>query len=91
MPTIRRGLCDLLGDLEQQPAAAVTGVFVMLLGSPAAMEGAAAAAREATAVPATVYALADLDPAGGLARRRAPRPRPVQMSLPSLTARSAQR
>jgi hypothetical protein len=39
----------------------------MLLGSPAAMEAAAAAAREATAAPATVYALADLDPPGGLA------------------------
>ena len=65
LPTVR-GLCELLGDLEQQPAAAVTGVFVMVLGSPAAMEAAAKAAREATAAPATVYALADLDPAGAL-------------------------
>jgi hypothetical protein len=31
-----------LGDLEQQPEAIVTGAFVMLLGSPAAMEAAAA-------------------------------------------------
>jgi hypothetical protein len=31
------------------------------------MEATAKAAREATAAPATVYALADLDPAGGLA------------------------
>jgi hypothetical protein len=66
MPTVR-GASDLLGDLEQQPAAAVTGVFVMLLGSPAAMEAAAKASREATAAPATVYALADLGPADGLA------------------------
>ena len=42
-----RGSCDLLGDLEQQPEATVTSAFVMLFGSPAAME--AAAAREATA------------------------------------------
>jgi hypothetical protein len=118
LPTVR-GLCELLGDLEQQPAAAVTGVFVMVLGSPAAMEAAAKAAREATAAPATIYALADLDPAGALrggpgrvhlvrpdghlaavlprfergalARRRTPRLRPAQMSLPSLTAPSGQR
>jgi hypothetical protein len=31
-----------LGDLEQQPEAIVTSAFVMLLGSPAAMEAAAA-------------------------------------------------
>jgi hypothetical protein len=43
---IVRGSCDLLGDLEQQPEATVTSAFVMLMGSPAAME---AAAREATA------------------------------------------
>jgi hypothetical protein len=46
IPTVR-GSCDLLGDLEQQPEATVTSAFVMLMGSPAAME--AAAAREATA------------------------------------------
>jgi hypothetical protein len=40
-PTVR-GSCDLLGDLEQQPEAIVTGAFVMLLGSPAVMEAAAA-------------------------------------------------
>jgi hypothetical protein len=61
-----RGSCDLLGDLEQQPAAGCHGCFVMLLGSPAAME--AAAAREATAAPAAVHARADLVPTGGLAR-----------------------
>jgi hypothetical protein len=41
IPTVR-GSCDLLGDLEQQPEATVTSAFVMLMGSPAAMEAAAA-------------------------------------------------
>jgi hypothetical protein len=64
IPTVR-GSCDLLGDLEQQPEATVTSAFVMLLGSPAAME--AAAAREATAAPGRSTRLPDLDPTGGLA------------------------
>jgi hypothetical protein len=92
LPTVR-GLCELLGDLEQQPAAAVTGVFVMLLGSPAAVEAAAKAARGATVASATVWGVAVLARVewGALARRRMPHLRPVQMSLPSLTAPSGQR
>ena len=41
--------------------------FVVLSGSPAAVEAAAAAARGATAAPVAAYALPDLDPTGGLA------------------------
>jgi hypothetical protein len=72
IPTVR-GSCDLLGDLEQQPEATITGAFVMLLGSPAAIE--AAAAREATAAPAAVYAPAGPGPDRRPGRRPARRSR----------------